>query len=257
MKLLYSSLHSFLLVLTFIPIAAQGEDQGRLNWSVTPYIWATKTSYDLTADGSPVDVGTISFDELMDTTDESFQVAIETGRAQSHWSVLADITYIETSDDDTFTVPGLGSVSTDSKSEQIYADLAIAYWPWFEAGGVSVLAGIRYTDLDDETKFRLVEPDVGQLGKLTTERDFTDALFGARYIFRLSDRWKLNTQLDYALGDSEGIFQAHAIARYALGKDQSNGIMLGYRYKDAEFKDNGLEEKYDYKGPVIGFNFRF
>ena len=60
------------------------------------------------------------------------------GRAQGHWSILADITYIETSDDDTFTVPGLGSVRTDSKSEQIYADLLIAYWPWTEAGGVSV-----------------------------------------------------------------------------------------------------------------------
>lgn len=120
-----------------------------------------------------------------------------------------------------------------------------------------MFAGIRYTDLDDETKFRLVEPDVGQLGKLITERDFTDALFGARYIFRLSDRWKLNTRLDYAFGDSEGIFLGEVIARYAIGKDQGNGIMLGYRYKDAEFKDNGLEEDYDYQGPLIGFNFRF
>ena len=257
MKLPYSLLHRFLLVLAFIPLAAQGEEQSKLNWSVTPYIWATKTSYDLTANGSPIDIGTISFDELMDTTDESFQVAIETGRAQGHWSILADVTYIETSDDDTFTVPDLGSVRTNSKSEQIYADLLIAYWPWTEAGGLSVLAGIRYTDLDDETKFRLVEPDVGQLGKLTTERDFTDALFGARYIFRLSDRWKLNTKLDYAFGDSEGIFQGEVIARYAIGKDEGNGIMLGYRYKDAEFKDNGLEEDYDYQGPLIGFNFRF
>jgi hypothetical protein len=252
-----SLLHSFLLVLAFIPIAAQGEEQSKLNWSVTPYIWATKTTYDLTADGSLIDTGVISFDELMDTTDTSFQVAIEAGRALGHWSVMVDITYIETSDDDTFTVPDLGVVRTDSKSEQIYADVAIAYWPWSEAGGMSVLAGIRYTDLDDETKLRLVEPDGGRLGNLTTERDFTDALVGARYIFRLSDRWKLNTRLDYAFGDSEGIFLAEAIVRYSLGENQGHGIMLGYRWKDAEFKDDGLDEDYDYKGPLIGFNFRF
>ena len=32
--------------------------------------------------------------------------------------------------------------------------------------------------------------------------------------------------------------------------------MLGYRYKESEFEDGGLEEDYEYKGPVIGFNFR-
>ncbi len=231
--------------------------ENKLNWSVTPYLWATKTTYDLTANGSPVDTGTINFSELMDDTDASFQIAVEVGRDQGHWSLLTDVTYIETSDDETVTIPDVGTSRIDSESTQIHADLAVAWWPWSEAGGLSLLAGIRYTDLDDESKFRLVEPDLGQLGNLRTDRDFTDALVGARYNFSLGGRWRLNTQVDYGFGDSEGIFQAHAILRYAMGKDQQNGLMLGYRYKDSEFDDDGLEEDYDYKGPVIGFNFRF
>ena len=65
------------------------------------------------------------------------------------------------------------------------------------------------------------------------------------------------TKADYGFGDSEGIFQVQAVVRYAVGKRRQNGIMVGYRYKDSEFDDSGLEEDYDYKGPLLGFNFRF
>ena len=33
--------------------------------------------------------------------------------------------------------------------------------------------------------------------------------------------------------------------------------MLGYRYKEAEFEHDNIKEKFKYKGPLIGFNFRF
>jgi hypothetical protein len=78
-----------LLAITFA-IACPATAQRKINWSVTPYVWATKTSYELTADGSPVDAGTVSFSNLMDTTDASFQIVIEAGRDHLHEE--ADIT---------------------------------------------------------------------------------------------------------------------------------------------------------------------
>ena len=231
--------------------------QEKINWSITPYVWATKTTYDLTADGSPVGAGTVSFSDLIDATDTTFQIVVEAGREKGYWSLLTDITYIETSDDDTIDVSEVGALRIDTESKQIHADLALSYWPWSEAGGLSILGGIRHTNLDDESRFRLVDPDLGEIGNVRTDRDFTDALIGARYIYSISERWKLHTRADYGFGDSEGIFQAHAMIRYAVGKDQTNGIMLGYRYKDSEFEDGGLEEDYEYVGPVVGFNFRF
>jgi len=241
--------------LVLLPVSQSVLADDKILWSVTPYMWATKTTYDLKADGSPVDAGTINFGELMDEMDTSFQVVVEAGRG--HWSLMTDITYIETSDDETVAVPEVGTIRVDRESEQIYADVAVAYWPWGEEGGLSLLGGIRYTDLDDENQFRLVEPDTGEQFDDRTDRDFTDALVGVRYHFDLAERWRAYTKVDYGFGDSEGIFLAEAVVRYSIGKSRENGIMVGYRYKDADFDDSGLEEDYEYWGPLLGFNFRF
>ena len=45
--------------------------------------------------------------------------------------------------------------------------------------------------------------------------------------------------------------------RYAVGKQQQNGILFGYRYKEAEFDENDVEEEYTFQGPAVAFNFRF
>ena len=49
------------------------------------------------------------------------------------------------------------------------------------------------------------------------------------------------TRLD---GDSEGVFQVEALLRYAVGKNRQNGVLFGYRYKEAEFEDERLKEDY-------------
>ena len=78
--------------------------------------------------------------------------------------------------------------------------------PWGEQGGFSVLAGGRYTDLDD--RYKLSIPQSGRpVGTLDTSRDFLDALVGVRQIFTLADRWSLAARADYSDGDSKGIYQ--------------------------------------------------
>ena len=92
---------------------------------------------------------------------------------------------------------------------------------------------------------------------MRNDRSFTDLLLGGRYRVDFDDHWSLLTRADYAFGDSEGILQLQAFVRYAVGKDRQNGVLLGYRYKDAEFEGGSLEEDFEFKGPVAGFNFRF
>ncbi len=136
------------------------------------------------------------------------------------------------------------------------ADAAIAYWPAGQAVGLNLFGGVRYTSLDDRFKFSI--PAIGvPLGTLKNDRSFTDLLLGGRYRFDFNEFWALQTRADYAFGDSDGIFQVQAFVRYAVGKDRQNGVLFGYRYKEAEFEAGGLEEDYEYKGPVAGFNFRF
>ena len=73
----------------------------------------------------------------------------------------------------------------------------------------------------------------------------------------LAERWSLLAQADYSTGDSDGIYLLQALVRYGMGKQKQYGLMLGYRYREAEFEHGDLKEKFKYKGPLIGFNFRF
>jgi len=231
-------------------------------WSITPYMWATDTTYKLKSDGESIGSGEVDFGDLMDTLDASFQVVVEAGLTESRWTAFVDLTYLSTSDDQAFSLGNIGTVRLDTDSEQLYVDAAIAFWPWREVSGFNVYGGIRYTDLDDRTTVDLVDPVTVRLGNIRSDRDFTDALVGMRDYFNLgrfglSENLALHIRADYGFGDSEGILMAQAALRWAVGKERRHGLMAGYRYKEAEFKSDSVKEEYEYKGPVIGFNCRF
>jgi len=236
---------------------ARGDSTGetasgrKLLWSVTPYIWATDTKYDLTAQGTPIDAGKVTFDDLLDTTDSSFQIAIESGFEDGYFSAFVDITYLETSDDFSGDLLRL-----DTQSEQWFIDAALAYWPQGAGSNLNVFGGVRYTDLDDDYKIKARDGG-DELLKFGPQRDFYDALVGARYRFDLAERWALLTHADYAYGDSDGIFILQTLLRYTLDERKRYNILLGYRYKEADLEEGGLEEDYEYKGPVLGLNLRF
>lgn len=235
---------------------AKAADFSGLNWSVSPYIWATDTSYRLKADGSDLGTGNINFGDLVDTIDAAFQIVVETALADSRWSAFLDFTYLKTSDDESINLPPLGSLQLDTDSEQYFIDAAISFWPSGQESGMAVYGGLRYTDLDDKTVVNLAS-DGSRLGVLRLDRDFTDALLGVRYVLEMSPVWSLATKADYGFGDSEGIWQLQAVLRYAVGREKRHGIVAGYRYKEAEFDANRIKEDYEYKGPAVGFNFRF
>jgi hypothetical protein len=241
--------------------AAAAEDRV-IEWSITPYVWAADTTYKLKSDGEAIGSGEVDFGDLMDTLDASFQVVAEAGPAESRWTAFVDLTYLSTSDDQASALGNIGTVRLDTDSEQVFLDAAIAFWPWRDVSGFNVYGGIRYTDLDDRTKVDLIDPVAVPLGTIRFDRDFTDALIGMRDYFNLgrfglSENLALHIRADYGFGDSEGILMAQAAVRWAVGRQRRQGILVGYRYKEAEFKSDSVKEEYEYKGPVIGVNFRF
>ena len=83
--------------LACLPALASADSDG-VRWSVTPYMWASETKFDLKSEGAPIGSGKVTFDDLMDATDASFQIASEAAFGDGTWSALVDVTYIETSD---------------------------------------------------------------------------------------------------------------------------------------------------------------
>ena len=176
-----------LLIALFSAAPAIAENGGGIRWSITPYIWASETKFDLKADGTPIDSDTITFSDLVDVTDASFQIVVEGGRSTGNWSAFVDVTYLETSDK-----VSTGPVQIKTDAEQLYVDAAIAYWPAGQAVGLNLFGGVRYTSLDDRFKFSI--PAIGvPLGTLKNDRSFTDLLLGGRYRFDFngSGRFKL------------------------------------------------------------------
>ena len=217
------------------------------HWSVTPYIWATNTTVDLTIRDTNIGAGDISFSDLLDVLDAAFMVHVE--RGGGNWSAFGDFTYLKTSDTTERTL-----ITIDADNEQVFFDAAVAYWPEGFGSQLSLFGGLRHTGFNDRYRFSIGGM---QIGEQRTTNDYYDALLGIRYRFELAERWELLTHGDLSFGDSEGTFLLRANFAYIVGKRRQNQILFGYQYKEAEFRDGDLTTDYSYHGPLAGFNFRF
>jgi hypothetical protein len=224
--------------------AEQGDETW---WSITPYIWAMDTKLDLSWRDSPVGGTEIDFKDALGNLDAAFQVAVEGGRGR--WSAFADVTFVKISD-----ATGEDALRLKTKNKQVFLDAGVAFWPGGAGSPLSIYGGARYTGFDNTYRLQFQGDDVA---RRDSSADYFDALLGVRYRFDLSDRWSILTLGDVSFGESEGSWQAQALAAYTVGKRRMNRIMFGYRYRDTEFDDAELTTEYGFHGPLVGFNFRF
>lgn len=241
---------AILMLSTLMPAAAaHGQEMDNFGWSITPYLWATETTVDLTFRDADVGAGEISFSELLDVLDAAFMIHVEGGGG--NWSAFGDLTYLKTSDS-----TERAAFVVDSNSKQLFFDGAVAWWPGGVGSNFSLFGGLRHSGFDDRYTFRLIINNA-PVGERRSTKDYYDALVGLRYRFDLSERWALLTRADTSFGDSEGTLLVQANLAWTVGKRQQNRILFGYQYKTAEFKDDDLGTDFSYQGPMAGFNFRF
>jgi len=236
-----------LFTICLFPCNLLAQSSDRIHWSITPYIWGSSTKVDLTFRDTAIGEGDISFKDLLDVLDTAGMINIEAGKG--NWSVFGDITYLKTSDTNERVL-----LTVDTTSKQTFADAAVAWWPAGVGSQFNLYAGLRYTGFDDRYRFNLGDTQVSQRH---VSSDYYDALLGLRYRFDLAERWALLTRGDCSFGDSEGVCLLQANIAFSVGKTRRNRLLLGYQYKKAKFKDDNLETKFTYHGPMAGFNFRF
>lgn len=226
---------------------ANAQSSEPIYWSVTPYVWATDTSVDLTFRDTNIGAGDISFSDLLDVLDTAVMVHVERGRG--NWSVFGDFTYFKASDTSERTL-----ITVDTDNKQIFLDAAVAFWPGGVGSQFSLFGGLRGSGFDDRYRFSIGGT---QVGEQRSSKDYYDALVGIRYQLNLAERWKLLMHGDLSFGDSEGTYLLRANLAYTVGKRQQNRFLFGYQYKQAEFRDGDLTTDFSYRGPIAGFNFRF
>lgn len=233
------------LSVSLISSPAAAQDAPR--WSITPYLWATDTSVDLSIGSIPIGEGEVSFDDLLDTLDSAFMIQTEYG--QGRWSAFGDLTYLETSDSEQRPL-----LIVQSDSKQVFLDAAAGYWPSGVGQGFNLFGGIRYASFDDRYRFSVGGQPVADR---RSDADYTDVLVGARYIVRLSERWEMMLRADTSFGDTEGTWLGRAHFAYVVGQRRQNRIVLGYEFKKAEYQNGDLNLDYAFQGPTAGFSFRF
>jgi hypothetical protein len=244
----FASTATFLGLFSTLSAAADDHGGDTLSWAVTPYLWAPNTAIDLTLGNNTIG-GEVSFSDILDTIDAGFMGHLEGGKG--NWSTFADLTYVDASDTTERTL-----IRIASKNTQTFLDLALAWHPGGINEPLSIFGGLRYTGA--ETRFDFVSvPNDTLLGSQRSDSDFYDALFGLRYRFDLSERWSLQTRGDVSFGDTEGSLLARASFVYTVGKQRQNRILIGYQYKQLEFKDSDVTTEIRLQGPTAGFSFRF
>lgn len=225
--------------------AAEGEGW---EWMVAPYGWAASVGTDLSTASPPSQSSSdVAFKDVVDKLDGAFQIHIE-GQG-GRFGVFADFTYL-----------GLGDEREHPRFD-IASDLDIRL---FEIAGVwspgegryrglDVFAGLRYIDADFTTQLAPVNPVFPEV-TVDGGKAFSDFMLGARYTWPLTERWSLTLRGDGSAGDTEGTWNASAVAQF---RTRNGAWLFGYRHLDVELETGGANTNITMSGPEVGYAFRF
>ncbi|MDH5833565.1 hypothetical protein [Luteimonas kalidii] len=228
--------------------AAPAEEGQGWDWMVEPYAWAASIGTDLRTITPPTDADNeTSFSDILDKLDGVFMVRVE-GR-NDDYGMFADFIYLGLAQGKQRRV-----LSTESDLDTRLLDAAFSFRLSEDRdAGLDVYAGIRYIDVDLATRFTPDNP-VFQPRTLDVGNTYVDLLLGARYAWRLSDRWGLTLRGDASVGDTDGTWSTSVMAHY---RTRHGAWLLGYRYLDAEFGNGNVDVDLNLSGPLVGYGFRF
>lgn len=194
----------------------------------------------------------ITFSDLIDNLDFAFMGTL--GARKGKWSLLADIIYLDLSDDTSGEVELLGIIPIKTS-----LDAKVKAWVVTAGGGYTVLetdkfsldllGGARYLSFNSTIKLR-----VGPLRpRIKPNVSSWDGIIGMRGKADLSNKWYLSYYLDGGTGDTDFTWQGKAGLNYKFNKVDA---VLGYRYLD--YNVNGKEiDDFDLNGPYAGVKFPF
>jgi hypothetical protein len=238
-----------LVILAAAPVTAAS----KTDWtrSVAFYLWLADTDLDAKQDGESVGGGTIKFDDLLDKTEFGYAILAEVGPTDGRWSVFTDLAYFELADR-----MDLDGINIKIDVEATVLDIAGVYSPAATEGNFGIYAGIRYLSIDTGIRISLPDPDGGQ-EKISLDDSYTDALIGARFRKKLTDKWSLKVRGDVSTGDTEYTYQAEGLFGYRIGKKEKMQLLFGYRYRESEIEEGGLTQEIATSGPIVAFRYDF
>jgi hypothetical protein len=230
--------------------AAHASDGGGWDWIVAPYVWMVNIQTDLGLDVAPpggLD-GDLDYPDVLSDLDGAFEVHAE-GQGDD-FGMFADFTFLGLADERDFD-----RFDSETDMDQRLFEAALVWSPGDERyQGLEVFGGLRYVDLDTTIELDPTNPDFGTT-TFDSGNTYSDFMLGARYTFDLSERWGLTLRGDGSFGETEGTWNASAIANF---KTNSGAWFFGYRYLEGELEsDAGRTLDVTLHGAILGYGFMF
>ena len=241
-------------------VAAAADAAEGWEWTLAPYLWAPKTSLDVTVNDEPVIGGDLDFSDLLDKLDFSGQVHFEGRRGKTGF--FLDLTYLSTSDSGTTSPrpPLPGGTAIDSEVDTALFEAAGFYRPLGESHGLDLLLGVRIIDYQQTLDIALPSPSTVST-EVDVSKTYTDGFAGLRYVAPITGHWSLVVRGDVGAGDTEFTWNALALAAYGFGATGRNTLLFGYRHLEIELEGSDsaadVETELTMSGPIAGFAFRF
>jgi len=241
-----------LLAVLFTSAAASASDW---TWSITPYVWGTNVTTDVSVNDRAIASKDIDFSDLVDVLDLSFQGHVEGQRGKN--GVMLDVFYVHLADDDKrFALPPplAGEAIANGDLKLTIAELGGLYNPRGDGEGFALLYGARVVDRDVDVDARF---DLGPGGALrrsfAVSETLYDALLGVRYVGRFSPRWTYQVEADASAGGTKLAWNGTAGLGYTFGESGRYTFLAGYRHMDLEFEKDHAAGQADVEATLSGF----
>jgi hypothetical protein len=235
------------LLLAGAPIGAAHADDS-WDWGLAPYAWLPSIGTSLQSDAPPIDIGNTRV--VSDWAPNlGFTIPLHLEGQGDDWGLFSDIMYLPLSDKSHRQL-----FSTDSSLDAGVFELAAVWSPGdVRHQGFEAFGGLRYLWASIDLKLIPNNPALPS-GKIAFDKDYADFMLGARYTWKLSDRWDMTFRGDGSFGSTDNTYGASAHFQYAT----SNGAwVFGYRYLKLKFSESNSSVDLKLYGPDIAYNFKF
>jgi hypothetical protein len=256
-----------LLACATVVNAAEEKLDDRWRFAITPYIWLPSVSGSMKLNPPPgfgsgnVDIGAGSYLENLDFVG-MLDLQVQKGR----WSLLADIIYVDFSDNQTAHFPGVlpggggWTTGVDWDLKALVFELAGAYSVFRnEYLNFDLLAGVRYASIEGKVSLDIIGPLPIWVSSRTFSKtkSFVDPIVGFKGKFELGKKWYLPYYFDIGGFSVSSDLTLQAFAGIGYRFCDWFSMMLGYRYLYYDFGDSKLVKDLNLYGPTLGFSFTF
>lgn len=227
--------------------AAAAQD-GDWTYSLTAYLWATKTAVSAQSPSGETVEAELSFSDALENLDFAFMGAFEARKGKL--GLLADGMYFKLSPNNETRGPLTDSVTIRTQMTVVsgYATYRVVE---DQDLAVDLAGGFRWANLDS---------DVSTTGVLTTafekNDDWIDPVIGVRLSTQLSDTVSATLFADYGGFSSDSTtWQTAVTVGYALNERWT--LRGGYRYMEFDREIDGRDFSLDQSGLLLGATYNF